>query len=307
MLKPRPLRPGDRLAVVAPASPFARDELERGLQELRALGFEPVVDAAVFEHTGYVCGSAEARASAFRRAWQDPGVAGLIGARGGYGSAHLLPGLDADLLRRTPKPFIGYSDLTSLLTFLTVQCSIVGFHGPTVAGRLGRADGGYDRESFLRALTDANPLGELALSGLETLRPGEASGVLLGGTLSQILASLGTPFAFAPPRGYVLLADEVNERPYRLDRMLTQLRQAGLLGRASAVVFGELPGCDEPGGEPRARTAVADCLRDFPGPVLAGVPTGHTTGPAYTLPLGVRVTVAAGRHPKLVVEEAGVA
>jgi muramoyltetrapeptide carboxypeptidase len=128
----------------------------------------------------------------------------------------------------------------------------------------------------------------------------------LGGTLTQIAASLGTPFAFDPPAGFVLLADEVGERPYRLDRMLVQLTQAGILGRASAVVFGQLPGCDEPVGHPTARDTVADVLRDFPGPILYGLPTGHTTGPALTVPLGVRVRVVATGEPHLVVEEAAV-
>src|ERR1700674_4124296 len=125
-------------------------------------------------------------------------------------------------------------------------------------------------------------MGELLPPALDTLRPGEASGVLLGGTLTQLLASVGTPFAFAPPNGHVLFLDEVGERPYRLDRMVTQLRQTGLLARAAAIVIGELPHCDEPSGEPSARAVIADLLADFPGPVIIGFPSGHTAGPAMT-------------------------
>ena len=121
-------------------------------------------------------------------------------------------------------------------------------------------------------------MGELAPTGLDAIRPGEAAGPLFGGTLTQLLASLGTPFAFAPPQGYVLFLDEVGERPYRLDRMVTQLRQTGLLARASAVVIGELPRCDEPSGDPTARAVMADLFGDFPGPVLIGFPSGHTVG-----------------------------
>jgi muramoyltetrapeptide carboxypeptidase len=307
MVKPRALRPGDRVAVVSPASPFKRDEFEAGVAELRALGFEPVYDERVFARRGYVAGEPEVRAAAIHDAWRDPSIAALVGVRGGYGSMQVLPLLDADLARTARKPFLGYSDLTSLLIFLTGACGLVAFHGPMLAGRLGRGEQGYDRRSLLACVTRAEPAGELSPDGLETLRPGDASGPLFGGTLAQLVASLGTPYAFNPPSGFVLFLDEVGERPYRLDRMFTQLRLSGILGRARAIVWGELPGCDEPGGEYGARATAADLVRDFPGPVLAGFPSGHTVGPAWTLPLGVRASVVANARPAVVIEEAAVA
>ena len=307
MRKPRALAPGDRLAIVAPASPFTREEFDSGLHELRRLGFVPVYDDSVFARQRYVAGSAAVRAAAIHAAWSDPSIAGLIAVRGGYGSAQLLPLLDREEARRASKPFIGYSDLTSMLTYLTIGCERVAFHGPMLAGRLGRGAAGYDEDSFVSALCRREPAGELAAPELESVRGGEASGVLLGGTLTQLLASLGTPYAFEPPAGYVLFLDEVGERPYRLDRMVTQLAQAGLLARAAAVVIGQLPGCDEPSGEPTARAVIADLLADFPGPVVIGFPSGHTVGPAMTLPFGVRARVIAGDRPRLVIEEAAVA
>jgi len=306
MRKPRALSPGDRLAVVAPASPFTREEFDRGLDEIRRLGFEPVYDGSVFARQRYVAGPAELRAGAIHAAWRDQSIAGLVSARGGYGSAQVLPLLDCDEARRACKPFVGYSDLTSLLTFLTLGCDLVAFHGPMLAGRLGRGGEGYDLDSFVRALCRPEPMGELAPPGLESIRPGEARGPLLGGTLTQLLASLGTPFAFDPPTGYVLFLDEVGERPYRLDRMVTQLRQTGLLARASAVVIGELPKCDEPSGDPTARAVMAELLADFPGPVVIGFPSGHTVTPAMTLPFGVKARAIGGPRPRLVIEEAAV-
>ena len=246
------------------------------------------------------------RAAAIHAAWRDSSIAGLIGVRGGYGSAQLLPLLDREEARRAGKPFIGYSDVTSILTFLTIGCDLVAFHGPMLARRLGRGADGYDEDSFVRALCRREPLGELTAPGLETIRAGEAHGPLFGGTLTQLLASLGTPFAFAPPQGYVLFIEDVGERPYRLDRMVTQLVQTGLLARASAVVIGELPMCDEPSGDPTARAVMADLFAGFPGPVLIGFPSGHTTGPAMTLPLGVTARVVATAQPRLVIEEAAV-
>ena len=138
MRKPRALAPGDRLAIVAPASPFTREEFDRGLDEIRRLGFEPVYDDSVFARQRYVAGPAQLRADAIHAAWRDASIAGVIGVRGGYGSAQVLPLLDRDEARRACKPFIGYSDLTSLLTFLTLGCGLVAFHGPMLAGRLGR-------------------------------------------------------------------------------------------------------------------------------------------------------------------------
>jgi len=306
MLKPRALVPGDRIALVSPASPFARDEFDKGVAELRALGFTPVYDESVFAKRGYVSGPPDARARALRAAWADPSIAALIAVRGGYGSAQLLPLLDREELRASPKALVGYSDITMLLAFLTTGCGIVSFHGPMIDRRLSRGADGYDRASFLGALCRATPMGELAPSAVETIRSGEARGMLLGGTLTQLLASLGTPYAFDPPDPYVLFIDEVGERPYRLDRMMTQLRQTGLLAQASAVVVGELPRCDEPDGAISGRAVMADLLRDFPGPVLIGFPSGHTTGPVTTLPFGVQCRVVADARPRLIIEESAV-
>src|SRR6185436_4664248 len=161
------------------------------------------------------------------------------------------------------KPFVGYSDLTAMLGFLNFNCDMVAFHGPMLAGRLGKGGDGYDRDSFEKALCHKEPMGELEPPGLEAIAKGEAAGMLLGGTLTQVLASIGTPYAFNPPAGYVLFLDEVGERPYRLDRMVTQLAQTGLLARAAAVVIGELPKCDEPSGDPTARAVMADLFAGF--------------------------------------------
>jgi muramoyltetrapeptide carboxypeptidase len=307
MLKPRALRPGDRLALVSPASWFDRDQFECGVEEVKRLGFIPVFDETVFARHLYLAGSAELRAASLRRAWQDESISGVIAVRGGYGSAQLLPLLDPEDARHSPKAFVGYSDLTAVLTFLTIGCGVVAFHGPMLAGRLGRGADGYDRTAFLDAVCRREPLGELAPSTLETIRDGEAAGLLLGGTLTQLASSLGTPYAFVPPQGFVLFLEDVGERPYRLDRMITQLRQAGILARASAVVIGELPKCDEPSGAITARAVIRDLFRDFPGPVLVGFPSGHTAGPATTLPFGVRSRVIGGSRPRLVIEESAVA
>lgn len=306
MRKPRALRPGDRVAVVAPASPFKRDDFDAGLAEIRSLGFEPVYDETVFARQGYVAGSAEVRAAAFRRAWEDPEVAALIAARGGYGSVQMLPLLDREAIGSHAKAFIGYSDNTSILSWLTLQCGIVSFHGPMIEGRLARGQAGYDRDSFVRCLCRDEAPGEITHPRVDVVVPGEASGMLLGGTLTQLTASLGTPYAFDPPPGFVFFVDEVGERPFRIDRMLTQLRLSGIMARASALVFGELPRCDEPDGKLTARSMIAGVMDGFRGPVLFGLPSGHSDSATLTLPFGVRATVVADARPRLVIEEAAV-
>jgi len=306
MIRPRALRAGDRIAVVAPASPFRREEFAAGLDELRRLGFEPVYEPSVFDRQVYVAGAARTRAAAIRAALADDSVVAIMAVRGGYGSVQVLPLLDPAEVRRARKPIVGYSDLTSLLTFVNGNCGMVAFHGPTVAGRLDRGQDGYDRASFLGALTRDEPLGTLTSSQIEVLQGGEAAGPLFGGNLTQLAASMGTPFAFDPPVGCVLFLEDVNERPYRLDRLWTQLSLAGVIGRAAAIVLGDFSGCDETDEQVRGRDTLAALARDCAGPVLFGFPAGHTPGAAFTLPLGVRARVVTSGQAALVIEEAAV-
>jgi muramoyltetrapeptide carboxypeptidase len=304
--KARALRPGDRIAIVAPASGCPREELERGATELARLGFQPGFTDAIFERGMFSAGPAALRARDFARAWADPSIAALVALRGGYGSVQLLPLLSRDDTVLAPKLFIGYSDTTTLLSWLTCQCGVPALHGPMIERRLSRGPDGYDERSFQALVSGKRDL-PLMPDGVEVLRPGEAAGPLFGGTLTQLAASLGTPYAFDPPAGCVLFIEDVNERPYRLDRLLTQMALAGVLARARALVFGEMQGCDEPGGEVTAREAVYTATEGFVGPVLFGFPSGHTSGPSWTLPFGVGVRVVTSPRPGIVVEESPVA
>ncbi|HVH58568.1 MAG TPA: LD-carboxypeptidase [Vicinamibacterales bacterium] len=307
MRKPRPLQPGDQIAIVAPASSVAQEQLQAGAEELRSLGFVPVYDErSLFERGPYTAGSSAVRAAALRDAWLNPDIAAIVAARGGYGSVHLLPLLDAHEFSTIVKPFIAYSDNTSILSWLTLTCGMVTFHGPMIDRRLARGPAGYDRDTFLRCLTRPAPVGVITSPGIEVLRHGEANGMLIGGTMTQLAASLGTPFAFDPPQGCVLFLDEVAERPYRIDRLLTQLKLAGILDRAGALVFNELPRCDEPGGSLAARDVVVELTEDFNGPVLFGLPSGHSDGATLTIPFGLRARIDTRSRPGLIIDESAV-
>ena len=303
---PAPLRPGDQIAIVSPASAFAREEFDAGVAELRRLGFVPVYDETVFaREAGYLAGTAELRAGAFLRAWRDPAIRALLATRGGHGSVHLLPFLDRDVLRATPKLFIAYSDNTSILSWLTCQCGLTALHGPMLDRRLSRGPAGYDESSFM-ALAGGGAGMNLTPDGLLVLQPGETIGPLYGGTLTQLVASLGTPYAFDPPARCVLFIEDVSERPYRIDRMLTQLRLSGVLDRAAGLVFGEMRSCDEPDGKVTARAVIQRVTKGFAGPIVYGFPSGHTTGPCWTLPLGVTVRLTTAPRPSILVEESPV-
>ncbi len=302
MIRPRRLRPGDRIALVAPAS-AAPEDLPSGVAELRRLGFEAVYDDRVFLRGRFEAGTADERARALVDAWRDPSIAALLAVRGGYGSQQLLPLLEPAVMREAAKLLIGYSDITALLAWSCAN-GVISLHGPMIDRRIAAGPAAYDEASFLRAATEAEPMGELRPPGLEVLVPGEAEGTLVGGTLTQIVSLLGTPWAADVPRGAVLFLEDVGERPYRVHRMLTQLAQAGRLARAGAIVFGECPRCDEPGGVPAVRDVLRDFVRGFPGPVLFGFPSGHTTGPTWTLPIGVRARVTTQPSALTIVEAA---
>lgn len=310
LVKFRPVKKGSRVALVAPASPFDRSEFDAGVAELKRLGLEPVWDETVFERQAFTAGPPEVRAKSFLRAVDEMDADAVISVRGGYGSVEILPLIDLDRVKKARTAFVGYSDVTSLHSYLSATAGLASIHGTMVEGRLAKGPSAYDSVSLLKSLS-TEPLGELAPEGLEVLSTGAesvASGPLVGGTLTQLLASLGTPFEFSPPDGHVLFLDEINERPYRLHRMLVQLRLSGRLQRASAVVFGEMPGCDEPGGRISARDVIKDVFQGFQGPVLIGFPSGHTTSPTLSVPFGVNVRVmGTPPRPSLVFDEAAAA
>jgi muramoyltetrapeptide carboxypeptidase len=172
--------------------------------------------------------------------------------------------------------------------------------------RLAHGETGYDRTSLLKLMQGEGQGLELEPVGLTVVRKGEAAGPLFGGTITQLVGSLGTPYAFDPPPGSILFLEDVNERPYRVDRMLTQLRQSGILARAAALVFGEMRGCENGRGGPSVRDVIEALAAEFAGPVLTGFPSGHTTGPCWTLPLGVRVRVRTAPRAALIIEESPV-
>jgi muramoyltetrapeptide carboxypeptidase len=282
--RPPALRPGDTIAVLAPGSAADPPRIRRGVRQLEALGFRTRVYAQAFARRGHFAGRDELRATALRRALADPQVRAVFFTRGGFGAARLLPLLEGDLRRATPKILIGYSDVTSLLAFATGKLGWVTFHGPMVATDLPDLRPA-DRASLLDTL-GGGKRDPLRLGG--SLRDGVAKGRLFGGCLSILVSLLGTPYA-VDLADRILFLEDVNEPPYSLDRMLTQLRQTGQLARARGIVFGEMANC----GRRRDLLAVLrERTADLGIPVAFGAPSGHGRG-KRTVAFGARVLLDA--------------
>jgi muramoyltetrapeptide carboxypeptidase len=269
--KPRALRPGDLLGIAAPAGPVEREPLERGVAELEALGFAVRVAEGVLDRQGFTAGSLEGRLTQLEGLFTDPEVSAIVCARGGAGAGRLLTRLDGATLRTHAKPVLGYSDITWLHLAL---------------GHLGHALTG-EGDPFVSA-PDA----------VHTLRTGSAQGVLRGGCLSILAAAAGTPWDLRPGgEATLLFLEDVDEPPYRIDRMILQLRESGAFDGVRGVVFGEMKGC-APGPEAdySLEEVLLEALEGLPVPVAFGLSSGHTARPNVTLPLGVaaRLTCAAG-------------
>jgi muramoyltetrapeptide carboxypeptidase len=286
--KPRAIRPGDLIGVVAPAGPVDEERLKLGVGELERLGFAVRVADGVLDRTGFTAGSVESRVAQIHGFFADPAVAGLACARGGAGTIQLLPHLDRDLLRDNPKPVLGYSDVT-LLHLEMESLGLTSLHGPMVARELADGDTAYDRKSLWYALTGEGEPYESEPDDLVVLTEGTAEGVLRGGCLSLLAASAGTPWALRSLDETILFVEDVDEKPYRIDRMLRQLRASGALQGVTGIVFGDMKGCAPSYAESyRLETVVLEALDGLHVPIALGLSSGHTTHPNLTLPLGVR-------------------
>lgn len=298
MRKPPALQPGDTIAIAAPASPFDAQAFYEGVEKLRVWGFKPRYREDILAKKRYLAGDDPRRLAELVEYLQDDAVKAIFTARGGYGSMRLLPQLDALPAELPPKILLGYSDITSLLNYARQRWGWVTFHGPVVAKDISARLGEVGRQSLLRVLCDPAPLGALSAPGLRTLYPGKASGSLVGGCLSLLVCSLGTPYQIKT-EGCVLYLEDVGEILYSLDRMLTHLRQAKILSGLKGIVFGPLKDAHD---EPQVVfEMLQELLADLKIPMLFGFPSGHLED-SWTLPFGVKVCLDADRR-ELIFEE----
>lgn len=284
--KPPRLHPGDVIGVVSPAAAVQAEALRRGCDTLEQLGFTVRVGEHALDRHRFLAGSDADRAAELTSLFLDPTVHAIFCARAGYGSGRLLPLLNLSVLTHRPKIFLGFSDVTFLLNAIVQTTGMACFHGPLVAGQFASGLSRPSLNHLLSLFMDDSSREILSFS--HSLSEGQAEGRLVGGCLSILVATLGTPFSIQTD-GAVLFIEDTGERPYRVDRMLMQLKQAGKLEHLAGVIFGEMHECHEPANDPSLLMAVlADIFADYAYPVGFGLPSGHG-GENFTLPLGIQV------------------
>jgi muramoyltetrapeptide carboxypeptidase len=316
LIRPRALREGDTVGLVTPSSYVSDpDRLALAERTARFFGLKPRFGKNVRKREGYLGGTVDQRVEDLHDMFRDPEVKAVFAIRGGYGSAQLLDRIDYSLIRSHPKIFLGYSDITALHLAIQRHAGLVTFHGPIVLSRFTQ----YTQTYFRRALFETQPLGRVTnppdsdplrpAHTLRTVRPGRARGPLIGGNLTLISTTMGTPYEIET-RGKILFLEDVEEQPYSIDRMLTQLRLAGKLADAAGVIFGQCQDCRPRDFQPsyESTLSVGEVVDEILGklqiPVLSGLTVGHTDD-QLTLPLGVMAELDAGTG-ELVIEEAGV-
>jgi muramoyltetrapeptide carboxypeptidase len=286
VIKPRGLRRGDTIGIVAAASNIKKDLLEQGCRELEDLGFKTYFRPDITSSFRYVAGTRERRLGEFLEMLKSPDIHAIFCARGGYGSGQLIPSIDADLIRANAKILNGSSDITILLNWFD-RAGVVSFHGPMVATTIRQGTDGYDRTVLLDLLQGKKAV-RFPTGGTSILRSGAGEGRLIGGCLSLVVATLGTKHEIDTQDAILVLEDD-STKPYQIDRMITNLKQAGKLESVRGVVFGEMLNCIQNAEQGYTlQEVIADLLAEFSFPILYGFPTGHTSRPNVIVPFGVR-------------------
>ncbi len=304
LIRPRVLRPGDTVGLITPSTYVADpDRLLLVQRTIEYFGLKAKMGRFVGKRAGYLGGSVEERLEDLHDMFRHPEVRAVFAVRGGYGSPQLLDRIDYNLIRSNPKIFLGYSDITALHLAMHKMTGMVTFHGPVALSQFT----GYTQEHFRKALFQTGPLGALTNPKesnrlrpdhlLRTIRPGKARGRLIGGNLTLISTTMGTPYEI-DTRGKILFLEDVGEYPYSIDRMLTQLRLAGKLEAAAGIIIGECADCPPRDGKPSFESSfsLGEVLDRILGslriPVISGMTIGHTAD-QLTLPLGVMATLDA--------------
>jgi muramoyltetrapeptide carboxypeptidase len=300
-IQPPKLKTGDTIAIVAPASTVEhRQGFERGVAELERMGFRVRFEERIFDASRYLAGSDDARAEEIMRAFEDKSVQAVMALRGGYGCARLIPHLTERRLRPHPKVFVGFSDITTLHLFFRRRFGWVTIHGPMAASLGNITD---DQQNHLLSLwTDPDYRPVFQFDQFETWSPGSAEGILIGGCLSIIAASIGTSYEIKTD-GKILFLEDQGEPPYRLDRMLTHLQLAGKLQNVAGVLLGSFPDCDPTQGGYTASDTLRDILISLNVPVIAGFPAGHAHA-NWALPLGARIRLDADARSIRIIDSA---
>lgn len=298
-VKPSYLMPGDTVGIVAPAGPFDREKFMSGKAVLESMGFRTFFDESIFHKYGFLAGTDVQRADQVNRLFADPAVQAVVCARGGYGSMRIIPFLDFETIQENPKIFIGYSDISALLSVFHTRCSLVTFHGPVVTTL---ANAAQETIAAMRTVLTSNTILELKPEKGIVIKPGVASGPVAGGNLTTLCHLVGTPYA-PSFNGKILLLEDRGEAPYRIDRMLTQMKLAGCFNGIAGLILGSFEEC---GQLNEIFAIIANIFEDTDIPVLAGFEIGHGKC-NITIPFGLGAMLDTERKRLLFYEPATIA
>ncbi|MGM9987830.1 MAG: LD-carboxypeptidase [Bacillaceae bacterium] len=294
MRKPTPLKIGDTIGLIGTSSPTPSQRLEPAVQALQKLGLHVVLGESCQASYGYLSGSDTLRAQDVNKMFANPEIKGVFAIRGGYGAPRILDLLDYELIKNNPKVFVGYSDVTALHQVFNQICDFITYHAPMPSTELYKGIDAYTEDYYYRNLFQIEPLGKAKNPEgieIETLVDGEAEGILIGGNLSLVTASLGTRYEI-DTKGKILFLEDIDEYTYRIDRMLVQLKQAGKLDESVGIILGGFTNC-EPENPERSLTlqeVFHDHLQSLSIPILSNIACGHCM-PTMTLPLGARTRI----------------
>lgn len=312
LIKPKRLSKGDTVGVIAPASGLAPEDFDKALQNIADLGFKTKVGKYARGKNGFLSGTDLERLDDLHWAFRDSDVDAVWCLRGGYGVSRLLPNVDFKLIKQKPKIFIGYSDITALHLAISQNCGLVTFHGPVAASTFSD----YSKNNVLNVLTNPRAPYKIELSPdnlakesnlykTEVITPGKSRGRLVGGNLSLLSALAGTPFALRDIKGKILFIEDVGEQPYRIDRMMTQLRQSADLRSLAGIALGVFEDCNprDPASSQSLIEVLKDRLGDLGIPVIYGLSFGHIRD-QFTLPVGVEAELDTAKSTMTFLETA---
>lgn len=311
MIKPKALKKGDTIGLIAPSSPItdnADEKVEKSVAALQAQGFNVEVDKSCFAKYGYLSGTDEVRAEGVNRMFADKQIDAVFCLRGGYGTPRILDKINYEMIRENPKLFNGYSDITALHVALNKKCNLITLHGIMPGIDMLRNFSDFTKESYFRAITSTEPLGELknpAGEEIKRLIPGKAEGEIIGGNLSLIVTAIGTPYEI-DVKEKILLLEDIGEYTYRVDRMLTQLRLAGKFDECVGIILGDFRDCEVEYGDENGLSLMQvfeDIIAPAGKPVIYNFKAGHCN-PKISLPFGVKALLDADQCSVTLLESA---
>lgn len=299
MIKPKPLEIGDRIGLIATSSPVKIDRINPSIKAIENLGFEVVIGESCMGYHGFLSGNDELRASDINKMFKDKSIKGIFVIRGGYGAARILDMLDYDMIKKNPKVFVGYSDVTALHNVFNEKCKLITYHGPMPSTELYKGVDDYTMDYFKENIFSDKPLGILRNpegQEIDTLVSGKAEGKLVGGNLSLLVSSIGTPYEI-DIKGKILFLEDVDEYPYKIDRMLLQLKQSGKFKDAAGIILGAWTGCEAREGDNSLSLmeVFEELIKPENKPTLYNLACGHCL-PTMTIPLGAKARINSDKN-----------